>query len=181
MPTVVGSKAGTGGGSNRVGAGVSGPVDSWNNVASGGGRLSSRGSRASKLEPGGPKFSTGESTSSRQSVPAGPGGARFTSGGGGVGSGSAGGSRSASRSATSSSSWTSTSSSAWARSSIWCQVATPSGGGLARSRLRAWRHSFSRRFFSVGTTTEGLRADVRTPPAAMAQGTHSGGRLAPKG
>ena len=66
-------------------------------------------------------------------------------------------------------------------SSIFCQVATPSGGGLARSRLRALRHSFSCRLVSLGTTTRGLRAVFRTPPAVTAQGTQYGGLAGPNG
>ena len=125
---------------------------------------------SSVLGPGAPTSVAGEATSPRQSVPAGPGGARFTPAGGVGVSGSGGGRRRASRSAAAWAS-TATSSTAESASSILCQVPTPSGGGLARSRLRALRHSFSRCLVSLGTATVGLRADLRTPAAVTAQGT----------
>ncbi len=62
-----------------------------------------------------------------------------------------------------------------------CHVATPSGGGLSRSRLRALRHSFRRRLVSLGSTLMRLPAVLRTPPALTAQGTQYGGLAGPNG
>ena len=138
------------------------------------------GTAGADSKPGGPVVSAGTAISSRQSLPGGPGGARLTPGGGVGVSGWGGGSRRASRwAAASAAAWSS--SSATAASSIFCQVATPSGGGLCRSRLRAWRHSFRRRLVSLGTTTVGLRAVWRTPAALTAQGTQYGGLTGPNG